>query len=150
MCSASGLVCAYVLMICAGWSSRSSPGSGCIFFVINSPKIKNVRLSAFLAFPVARSEPIFLSFSGNSLSRFVWWRHTFTEKQRITARSGKNPAAGSVLRWIFFFLGALGCHLLPSVVPWVFLRLGLQRFIFAPFRGSAAALVVLTGWALAS
>lgn len=36
------------------------------FFVINSPKIKIVRLSALVAFPVARSEPIFLSFSGNS------------------------------------------------------------------------------------
>ena len=58
------------------------------FFVINPPEIKIVRLSALVAFPVARSEPIFLSFSGNSLSRFVWWRHVFTEKQRITARSG--------------------------------------------------------------
>ena len=58
------------------------------FFVINPPEIKIVRLSALVAFPVARSEPIFLSFSGNSLSRFVWWRHVLTEKQRITARSG--------------------------------------------------------------
>lgn len=150
MCSASGLVCAGALMICAGWLFGSSPRFVSYFFVINPPEIKIVRLSALVAFPVARSEPIFLSFSGNSLSRFVWWRHVFTEKQKITVRSGQKPAAGSVLRWIFFFLGALGCHLPPSAVPWVFLRLGLQRFIFAPFRGSAAALAVLTGWALAS
>ena len=38
------------------------PRIGLYFFVINSPKIKNVRLSAFLAFPVARSEPIFFFF----------------------------------------------------------------------------------------
>lgn len=52
--------------------------------------------------------------------------------------------------WIFLFSGVFGVNFRPIVVPWALLRPGLQRFNFAPFRGSAAALVVLTGWALAS
>lgn len=66
--------------------------------------------------------------------------------KKNVARSGFSPFL--VLDLPFFRV--FGVDFRPIVVPWALLRPGLQRFNFAPFRGSAAPLVVLTGWALVS
>ena len=81
-------------------------------------------------------------FSGNCPFRFVWWRHAFMQNIK---KSWQDLDYALFWFWIFLFLWVFWVNFRPIVVPWALLRPGLQRFNFAPFRGSAAPLVVLTG-----
>lgn len=96
---------------------------------------------------VARCGAILFRFSGGCPSFFVWWRHACMQNIK---KSWQDLDLVLFLFWIFLFSGVFRVDFRPIVVPWALLRPGLQRFKFAPFRGSAAPLVVLTGWALAS
>ena len=138
------------MLFCGGTSSRLSSvvrglsdAARCLFLLLGL--CRGFFVSS--ASRVARCDAILFRFSGGCPSFFVWWRHACMQNIK---KSWQDLDYALFWFWIFLFSGVFGVDFRPIVVPWVLLRPGLQRFKFAPFRGSAAALVVLTGWALVS